>query len=274
MKTSAGEMFVREVEGPPGAPTLLLLHGWLASAGLNWQTVFEPLSQHFRVIAPDLRGHARGIRTRRVFRLADCADDCAELLLQLETGPVIAVGYSMGGPVSQLLWRRHRDLVAGLVQCATAPQFLVGTRERVVFLSLIASIAGTTRFGEVIGKVPGLAAYLPTPMAQSRRAGSLPAWAAQEFRRHDWRLVVEAGHSIGTYNATPWIPEIDVPLSVVITQKDKAINPKMQHRFAELVPHAQEFPIDMGHAACAQQRFIDGLMPAVLATAAQIKVPA
>ena len=42
-----GTTFIREVEGPPGAPTVLLLHGWVASAGLNWFQVFEPLSQHF-----------------------------------------------------------------------------------------------------------------------------------------------------------------------------------------------------------------------------------
>ena len=31
-----GTTFVREVTGPPGAPTLLLSHGWIASGGLNW----------------------------------------------------------------------------------------------------------------------------------------------------------------------------------------------------------------------------------------------
>src|SRR5690349_23831945 len=47
-------------------------------------------------------------------RLADCADDAAALLETLGTGPVIAVGYSLGGPVAQLLWKRHPDLVSGL----------------------------------------------------------------------------------------------------------------------------------------------------------------
>ena len=119
-----GTTFVRELAGPPGAPTLLLLHGWVASGGMNWFQVFEPLAEHFRIIAPDLRGHARGVRTRRIFRLADCADDCAATLVELDAGPVIAVGYSMGGPIAQLLWRRHRDLVSGLVLCATAPGFI------------------------------------------------------------------------------------------------------------------------------------------------------
>ena len=58
-----GTTFVRTIKGPPGAPTVVLLHGLAATAALNWHQVFEPLSEHFRVIAPDLRGHGRGIRS-------------------------------------------------------------------------------------------------------------------------------------------------------------------------------------------------------------------
>jgi pimeloyl-ACP methyl ester carboxylesterase len=38
-----GRTFVREVAGPPGAPTVILLHGWTATADLNWFTCFAPL---------------------------------------------------------------------------------------------------------------------------------------------------------------------------------------------------------------------------------------
>ena len=61
------------------------------------------------------------------FRLADCADDLAALLDVLATGPVLVAGYSMGGPVAQLLSRRHPERVAGLVLCATAPRFSLGS---------------------------------------------------------------------------------------------------------------------------------------------------
>ena len=67
-----GTTFVRDVAGPtPDAPVVVLLHGWFASGGLNWHQAFRPLSQHFRVIAPDLRGHGRGIKAWRRFRLSD-----------------------------------------------------------------------------------------------------------------------------------------------------------------------------------------------------------
>ena len=31
-----GRTFVRELAGPPGAPVLMLLHGWTATGSLNW----------------------------------------------------------------------------------------------------------------------------------------------------------------------------------------------------------------------------------------------
>src|SRR5512144_2530000 len=78
--TGRGTTFVRELAGPPGAPTLVLLHGWTATADLNWFTCFAELGRRFRVLSMDHRGHGRGIRSRRVFRLEDCADDVAALL--------------------------------------------------------------------------------------------------------------------------------------------------------------------------------------------------
>src|SRR5688500_434377 len=74
-----GTTFVRELPGPPGAATVMLLHGWTATADLNWLPSYGPLSQHFHVIALDHRGHGRGIRSNRAFRLADCADDAVAL---------------------------------------------------------------------------------------------------------------------------------------------------------------------------------------------------
>jgi pimeloyl-ACP methyl ester carboxylesterase len=258
-----GTTFIREVEGPPGAPVVVLLHGLMASGGLNWLQNFRPLSRRYRVIAIDLRGHARGLRSGRRFRLADCADDVAALLDVLGIESAFAVGYSMGGPVAQLLWKRHPERVSGLVMCATTNQFLAGRRERMVLVTAMSALAGTSRFGGLVARIPVDAARRFGAGAPRPRPASVQRWARAEMQRHDWRMMAEAAHSIGSYNATPWISSVDVPTSVVVTLQDQAVPPADQRRLAALIPGATIHEIDDGHLACARPSFNRPLLAAI-----------
>jgi len=250
-----GTTFVREVAGPPGAPTVLLLHGLIASGGLNWFQAFDALGKHFRVIAPDQRGHGRGIRTWNRFRLADCADDMAALLDVLEVDQVVAAGYSMGGPVSQLLWHRHPEKVAGLVQVATSNRFVPGVRERLVMVTAMSALAGSTRVGQLATRIPLRPVQNLVPTAVRARPDSLTRWAAAEMRRHDPRVVAEALAAIGSYDSSRWLKYVDVPTTVVVTGNDRAVPPHEQLRILVSIPHADVVQVDEGHAWCAKPNF-------------------
>jgi len=258
-----GTTFVREVEGPPGAPTVVLLHGLVASGGLNWFQVFGPLGRHFRVLAIDHRGHGRGIRSRKRFTLADCADDVAALLDVEGIDSAIAVGYSMGGPIAQLLWRRHPDKVSGLVLCATSDRFVPGRREQVIFVSAMAAAAGSTRVGQLATRLPIGWVQSQIPPGVRARPESFRRWASAEMRRHDWRMVAEAAAAIGTYNASGWIGRVDVPTAVLVTTDDKAIVPTEQARLVVGIPTATLHRIADGHVVCARSLFGPALTAAV-----------
>lgn len=247
-----GTTFVRDVAGPEGAPTVVLLHGWVASGGLNWYQAFKPLSKHFRVIAPDLRGHGRGIRSWRRFRLADCADDVAALIEQMDLGPVIVCGYSMGGPVAQLLWRRHPHLVSGMVLAATGSWLVPGVRQQIVLVGMASVAAGGLR--ATWGLPEAVRRMIPLAPA-GERPSSLQRWAAEEMRRHDWRLVTEAGAAIATFDARRWLTDVDVPTTVLVTAKDRAVSPLEQLRTALLIPGAQIVRYDEGHVAPIKPSF-------------------
>src|SRR3954454_14920828 len=264
-----GTTFVRQVDGPPDAPTLLLLHGWMASGGLNWFRVFDTLGEHYNVIAVDMRGHGRGIRNGRRFRLADCADDAAATLDALDVPSVIAVGYSLGGPVAQLLWKRHRDKVDGLVLCSTAHRLMPGVREAWIFATMMAVAAGTTRMGQMATKVPVKRVQRMLPVASSRRPSSIQAWARGEMRRHSTRMVMEAGVAMSNYNAR-WIKNVDVPTAALITTKDRAIPALAQAQMALAIPEATVHRVEDGHLLCAKASFGPHLLRACQDVAGRI----
>ena len=265
-----GTTFARCIPGPTDAPTVVLVHGWLASGGLNWFQTFDSLRGRYGVVAPDLRGHGRGIRSRRRFRLADCADDLAALIDHLGCGPVVVVGYSMGGPVAQLLWRRHRDHVAGLVFVATSSSFVAGMRERFIFTSAMAAAAGGTRAGQQVTRLPIRAVRERIPTDAPGRPASMGRWAAAEMRRHNIRTVLEAGQAVGNYNARRWVGDIDVPTTCVVTTKDLAIKPSEQGRLAFAIPGATVHRLEDGHTACARPGFGEPIRSAVDVVAARL----
>jgi len=254
-----GTTFVRTLPGPHEAPTVLLLHGWTASADLNFFTCYEPLSHHYRVLALDHRGHGRGIRSRKVFRLEDCADDAVALCDELGIERIIPIGYSMGGTIAQLLWRRHPDRVHGLVLAATSGYFRTSRQERLGFFGLsgLATLARLT---------PAQArSWLTDQLYLQRKSATWEPWAVQEASLHDWRTVLEAGRAIGAYDAREWLGQIDVPVSVVITMSDRVVPTRRQIRLFEAIPGAEAFRVDGDHDAVVARadRFVPTLQRAV-----------
>lgn len=266
-----GVAFVREIPGPPGAPALLLLHGMSATADLNWATSYAALGRHFRVVAPDQRGHGRGIRTGRPFRLADCADDAAALLDAYGIDSAVAVGYSMGGPVAQLLWHRHRGRVAGLVLCATARNFLPHRRARTL-LALLPGVAAVVRMApgpvrrELVARV----------VERREREGGIDPWVAAELRHNDPAVLLEAAASLARFSSHRWIGDVDVPVAVVVTTRDSVVAPERQRKLAAAIPGARVVEVDADHDAplSAPGRFSAALLTACHAVAERSTSPA
>src|SRR3954447_24192407 len=96
-----------------GGPPILFVHGWTCDSH-DW-TYQLPAFTDRRVIAVDLRGHGRSSVPDGGYTAKQMAADVAALLGQLETGPVVAVGHSMGGAVVTALAVEHAQLVAGCV---------------------------------------------------------------------------------------------------------------------------------------------------------------
>lgn len=260
-----GTTWVHETpNSPAGCPAVVLLHGWLATAELNWFTVFDALGRRYRVLALDHRGHGKGIRCRR-FRLEDCADDVAALLDALQVPQAIAVGYSMGGPIAQLLWRRHRERVSGLVFCATAGNFRHRAPSPLVDFMLPVLAPGVATGLRLVPEARRrkvladfLASRIRDPQARSRIVSVVAA--------HDPGAMVQAARELAAFDSGRWIGRVDVPSAVVVTGRDHAIPVALQEVFARSIPGATVHPIPDGtHFACARmpQEFTRVLLEAL-----------
>lgn len=271
-----GTTFVREHNDPDHGPHVLLVHGWIASGGLNWLTAFDPLGEHFHVLAADNRGHGRGISDRTRFRIADAADDLAALLDLLRIDRAVVVGYSLGGPISQMLWRRHPDRVAGLVFCATGFDLVQGGGARMAMAGAGSMLAAGLRAAAMPATFPSaLARQLTRDARGANRPQTLAKWARAEMQRHSWRMIAEAGLAIGTYSSSEWIGDIDVPTAVVVTQRDRAVPPAAQYGLAAAIPDARLHRYDGGHVSCLEPGFGTVLTEAVcdVARRADLLVP-
>lgn len=275
-----GEMFFRDAPGPgTDAPTILLLHGWLYPADLTWFGCYEALARHGRLLAPDHRGHGRGLRPSTPFRLADVADDVAALLRHLETPPVIAVGYSMGGPVAQLLWQRHPDVVGGLVLCATGAGFATRAHDRLLWrgmglLQLLLRLLPRhwwQRLFELQARGAPLRLSGVASKAAPPTVRALLPWVISELDRGSAEDVAEAGRELGRYDARGWLPTVDVPSAVVITGRDRFVPLGNQRELAGLMPDALvvQVPLDHDAVVAGARRFVPALERAVSHVAAK-----
>lgn len=231
-----GEMFLRDSGGD--GPVVMLLHGWMASADLNWGAAYGDLvDTGYRVLAIDHRGHGRGLRPLDRFRLTDCAADAAGVLRELGLAPALVVGYSMGGAIAQLVARDHPDVVSGLVLSGTAQHWQDPETRRVwramglmgLWLSLFPRASWRLGFKRV--GIP---------------ANERTAWLQSEMQRHSASDLAEAGRELGRFDSRPWLGSIQAPVAVVLTTRDDAVSPRKQHELATAA-NAQIFEAPIRH---------------------------
>lgn len=231
-----GELFLRDTGGD--GPVVMLLHGWMASADMNWHGSFPDLvDAGYRVLAIDHRGHGRGLRQREPFRLLDCAADAAAALRVLGTGPVTVVGYSMGGAIAQLLARDHPDVVSGLVLSGTTAHWQ-DPRMRRAWKAMGA-------LGLALSMAPRATWHHGLSLVGLPRS-PLTAWLQAELMRHSARDLAEAGRELGRFDSRPWLASLSGPVAAVITTSDDAVPPVRQRELAATLG-AQVFEAPIRH---------------------------
>ena len=96
-------------EGEP----LLLIHGGTATSQ-SWASHLPAFAEHFRVFAPDSRGHGRTDNPTGGLGYRAMADDVAASIDALGLHRPLVLGYSDGGQVALELGMRYPGLTRAL----------------------------------------------------------------------------------------------------------------------------------------------------------------
>jgi 3-oxoadipate enol-lactonase len=238
-----GELRVRD-SGVDDRPTVLLLHGWGVTADLNWSPAYAGLAADHRVVAFDHAGHGRGVRPAGgIVRLSHLADDAVAVMDQLGIAHATVVGYSMGGAVAQLVWKRHGHRVRGLVLASTARHFQGGPISDLWYRSY-------TPLAHLAEAASGPAQAVVRARVDRRVRGNPDeAWMREELEAASPAALLSSMRSIGRFRSNSWIGDVDVPTSVIVTSKDRTVPTRKQRGLAKAIPGAAHLEVEGPHDA-------------------------
>jgi pimeloyl-ACP methyl ester carboxylesterase len=141
------------------------------------------------------------------------------------------------------MWKRHEHRVRGLVLAATAGHFVTTRQERLAFTAL-AGVGALARIAP-----PSVRRNISDRLYLSRKTMTWEPWATQQVADHEWRQILEAGAALGRYDSRMWLPQIDVPTSVIMTTQDQVVSPNRQRVLGELIRDAHVLTLDANHDA-------------------------
>ncbi|GAB4041769.1 alpha/beta fold hydrolase [Spirosoma jeollabukense] len=103
-----------------GSLTLVFLH-YFGGSALEWQTVMDQLSDTYRCLAVDLRGHGDSDAPATGYSVETMADDVVDLLDMLDVRDFVLVGHSLSSKVAFALASRQPIGLQSLVLLSPSP---------------------------------------------------------------------------------------------------------------------------------------------------------
>ena len=231
-------------EGRRDAPVLVLSSS-LGTTLDVWRPQVSALTEHFRVIRYDHRGHGRSPVGQGLCRIGDLGADVIAMLDRLEIPRAHFCGLSLGGMVGLWLAAQAPERIDRLaVCCSTArPDEPSAWAER----------ATTVRDNGVIAIVDQVVACWFTPEFAQRHADLVGRMSAMLAGTCDegYAACCEA---IQHLDLEPLLPSVTAPLLVIAGDRDRALPPRHSRQIAADVPGAQLAVVDdAAHLANLEQ---------------------
>jgi len=212
-----------------------------------WDSLATVLSAENDVVTYDHRGHGGSDAPATLYTMQELTEDAARLVRELDCGPVVWVGLSMGGMVGQEMAIRHPELISALVVANSTSAY--PDEARAVWQQRIQTVR--EQGIEVIAD-----AVMERYFHADFRAGNAATVAS--FRR---RLVTTdaegyAGccNAVGTVDTTGRLPQITAPALVIAGALDQGAPVSMSETIVAQIPGAKLVVLeDASHIAVTEQ---------------------
>lgn len=215
-------------------PPLLLISG-LGANRLSWVGVVPQLSDAFRCITFDNRGTGQSDVPPGPYTIDEMADDAAALIDALGTGPVAAVGWSMGGSVLQSMLINHGDKLRRAVLLSTLPSY-TDLQHRWLDALL------TLRRANVDPLVLGVIGMPWGTTARTLSNHNLAFAGAKLAMQNPYPTSLEGyeaqAQAIRVYDSRPRLPEVTTPTMVLVGAEDVLTPVHQSVEIASLIPNA------------------------------------
>ncbi|RSM41571.1 3-oxoadipate enol-lactonase [Actinoplanes sp. ATCC 53533] len=232
------------VDGPPGAPALLLINSLGADLSM-WEPQIPALSARFRVIRYDARGHGRSPVPPGRYALGDLGRDALGLLDRLGVARAHVCGLSLGGMTAMWLAAHAADRVDRLLLFCTSA--LLGPPSGWIERAALVRAEGTGAVADaVVGRwvTPGYAAAHP---GELRRLRDMVAATPPDG-------YAGACAAVEQMDLRPDLPRIVAPTLVVAGADDPATPPAHGAAIAAAIPGARlEVVAEAAHLASYEQ---------------------
>lgn len=236
--------------------TIVLSHA-LGCDLTMWDRLANILAAEYDVVTYDHRGHGASDAPAGLYSMAELADDAARLVKELDCGPVVWIGLSMGGMVGQELAINHPELVDRLVLANTTSAYPDPVRE--VWQQRIATVqaSGIETIADAV-----MERYFHEGFRRER-----PATVATYRRRlvtTDAEGYVGCCNAVGSVNTTDRLKQIKAATLVIAGEQDQGTPISMAQTLASEIAGAELVVLqDASHLSSTEQP--DAFNKAVLA---------
>ncbi|MCI2807421.1 bifunctional 4-carboxymuconolactone decarboxylase/3-oxoadipate enol-lactonase PcaCD [Eoetvoesiella caeni] len=237
---------LRRARNGAARKTVVLSHA-LGCDLTMWDWLANVLAEDCDVVSYDHRGHGSSDAPATLYTMQELAEDAARLVRELNCGPVVWVGLSMGGMVGQELAIRNPELVQALIIANSTSAYPENVRE--VWQQRISNVRANGI--EVIADAV-MERYFHDQF-RSEKAGVVAA-----FRRRltstDQEGYIGCCNAVGTVDTTARLPKIATPTLVIAGALDQGAPVSMSQTMVENIPGAQLVVLDdASHLAVAEQ---------------------